>query len=409
MMEPEMMVAPAMREAELAPHWLGQLAEAAECARQGRAMDAIARYEEILKAEPRCTPAYLQLGQLLAKHEQLRAAHHVLAQGVLNSPQDLDLRSMLVQVLLDGNALDQAEAQVNVVMQRQPETPDAHGLLARVRRYQGRLPEAQDCARKCLELALLVPLKTNAQSGQPETGKSNGFASGAHEAMLWRTLAQLREAKVQAVPTSGTLLGLVREGRLLPFDKDTDIALPFSQMPAAIACLQARGWKEFRRSYGLSNPRAFRHVESGMVMDLCGVMPARNGEGLWGGFWMKGLPDDWQRYTRCPVVPLTDRETEFGKVWWLSKPETWLEALYGPDWRIPDPLFDTVVAAYNLVGFSPMTQFYAFSRIYALGWVNGRTDKALATVRHALRQLPGDPLLMRTQRVLEAASHRAAH
>lgn len=379
-----------------------QLERAAECFGQGQHKEALACCESVLKMDPRCEPAYGLLGQFLSRHEQTAAAHHVLTQGVLNCPHSMDLRSMLVQVLLDAKALPEAEVHAVEVMVRQPDDPNAHALLARVRRYQGQLPEAVDGARRALKLALAGPPQAQASdAGRLSAFETpNGFENGAHETLLWRTLVQLRQAKVHAVPTAGSLLGLVREGHLLTFDKDTDVALPFSQMPAAIACLRANGWKEHRRSHGLSNPRAFRHRQSGMVLDLCGLIPARDGDGLWGGFWMAGLPDEWQRFTRCPVVPLTRRETEFGPVWWLSEPERWLEALYGPDWRVPDPLFDTVIAAHNLVGFSPMTQYYAFSRIHAHSWLKGRMDKALATVRHALRHLPGDSLLLEAEALL---------
>ena len=43
-------------------------------------------------------------------------------------------------------------------------------------------------------------------------------------------------------------------------------------------------------------------------------------------------------------------------VWSVTDAQAWVAALYGPDWRTPDPDFDAVIAAYNLRGFALLTQ-----------------------------------------------------
>ena len=126
----------------------------------------------------------------------------------------------------------------------------------------------------------------------------------------------------------------------------------------------------------------------------------------------------WLRL-RWPLWPLTapwclpDRQRPHtrpeGRIWALDEPEAWLAALYGPDWRTPDPDFDSTVAAHNLRSFSLLTQCYAFSRIYQK-WLQGQLPKALALTRHSLRHLPDDALLLRVQRCLvqQQVSHAAA-
>src|SRR5690606_29758848 len=157
-----------------------------------------------------------------------------------------------------------------------------------------------------------------------------------------RVLAQLADAGVHAFATSGTLLGLVREGHLLPFDKDLDIGLPFAEMRAAIDVLLRSGWQHARAPKGMVNP-VMLHDGQGLSLDLCGFV-AEPGSGVaLGGFWLKDAPDDWQRITQYPVMQLRQQRCPSGQsVWAVTDPDAWLASLYGPDWHIPDPDFDTV-------------------------------------------------------------------
>ncbi|HRK38432.1 MAG TPA: LicD family protein [Burkholderiaceae bacterium] len=62
-------------------------------------------------------------------------------------------------------------------------------------------------------------------------------------ALLRQTLVGLAQHGLTAVATGGVLLGLVREGRLLPNDKDLDVVLPMDQLNAAIPIMPTMGWK----------------------------------------------------------------------------------------------------------------------------------------------------------------------
>ncbi len=69
---------------------------------------------------------------------------------------------------------------------------------------------------------------------------------------------------------------------------------------------------------------------------------------------------------------------------------------------MPDPDFDTVIAAYNQRGFPVITQCYALYRIYSR-WQEGQLSKALATTRHSLRKQPDEILLQQVAAHLQAA------
>jgi hypothetical protein len=150
----------------------------------------------------------------------------------------------------------------------------------------------------------------------------------------------------------------------------------------------------------LINPRDFRHQESGVVVDLCGVGLEESTGKVIGGFWKAGLPWAWQRITEYPApLSLHQIHRPEGLVWALDHPESWLEALYG-DWRTPDPDFDTVIGARNLRGFTLLTQCYALARINN-NWQHGNIPKALSLIRHCLRHQPDNALFQQIEQHLQ--------
>lgn len=256
----------------------------------------------------------------------------------------------------------------------------------------GDLPAAVQHYRGALQAQCRVPLRL--VSSPPVVA----FDSAAAEQRLWKVLAQLAGAGIHAFAAAGTLLGLVREGHLLPFDKDLDIGLPFTEMQAAADLLLNSGWQRAAVPHGMVNP-VMLHDGQGLSLDLCGFVAEQGNGGVLGGFWLEGVPSDWQRVTQYPVLHLQQQRGLEGVIWAVINPEAWLAALYGPDWRTPDPNFDSVIAAHNLRGFAMLTQCYAFSRIYD-AWLKGRLQKALALTCQSLRHLPDDALLLQVQQCL---------
>lgn len=257
----------------------------------------------------------------------------------------------------------------------------------------GDLPAAVQHYRGALQSQCSVPLRMPAPPPP-------AFDRAAVEQRLWQVLAQLAGGGVHAFATAGTLLGLVREGHLLPFDKDLDIGLPFAEMQAAIALLLNSGWRRTAAPQGMVNPVMLDDGQ-GLSLDLCGYVTEEASGAVLGGFWLQDVPSDWQRVTQFPVLHLHRQHLPSGTVWTVTDSEAWLAALYGPDWRIPDPDFDTVISAHNLRGFAVLTQCYAFSRIYET-WLQGRLHKAAALTRQSLRHLPDDALLLQVQQHLAA-------
>lgn len=362
----------------------------------GGVSDAMAQYHAALAREPDCAKAWLALAECYHVLDQPVPCESHARQALRYQPNNAPAFALLGRAKELQGELEEAAQAYRQALALDASEVSAESGLARVLMSQGELPEAVVHFRQALALRLQRNTVTVAPAALPR------FDLPDNERLLWQTLAQLAKAGVHAFATAGSLLGLEREGALLAFDKDLDIALPFSEMETACACLRTQGWAEQVNRMGLVNPRAFLHAASGIFLDLCGIgVEAETGQVI-GGFWQAGLPWVWQRITEYPS-PLSLHQVRRleGWVWVLDQPAAWLDALYG-DWRTPDPDFDTVIAAYNLRGFTLLTQCYAFARIDE-HWRRGALKKALSLTRHSLRHLPEDTLLRQVATHLEAA------
>lgn len=276
-----------------------------------------------------------------------------------------------------------------------PGDSQAHIGLAHVLHRLGQLPEALSAYRHA------VLLQTIQQLQAQDSPCTHAFDTQKAQEHLWQLLTYLAQSGIHAFPTSGTLLGLEREGKLLPFDKDIDIGLPFSQMEQAEKRMEAAGWQRVVNMAGLVNPQEWHHPE-GVAVDLCGYAPEAGSDQLLAGFWFQSVTHPWSRITCYPAIHLQQRTGPAGVFWYPTEPESMLlQPLYGPHWRQPDPDFDTVIAAHNLRTFSTLTQCYAWGRIYQ-NWVLGRFAKVHALIKHCLKWLPDDILLQQAYRVLTA-------
>ncbi|WP_439687309.1 LicD [Cupriavidus oxalaticus] len=298
------------------------------------------------------------------------------------------------------------EAAVRQVCEALLAAPDVHSalrpywlfFLGTAMLHERRVEAGAQAEREALAALCEAPLVYNPQPAR------RCLADPQVEAALWQALARLAAAGVRAFAHAGTLLGLVREGRLLPGDKDLDLGLMVHDLPVAHAVLTGEGWQPVRQLFAIDNLASYRHPRLDVVLDLCGLVAEPGGASLLGGFWTGGMPAAHQRLTRFPgPLGLVPRASPAGAIWALEDPGRWLEAFYGKAWRTPDPLFDTIIGAHNLIGFSALTQWYAYSRI-ANAWLNGYWEKAWRLTQLVLdRHTPDDALLRRVAQTLQAA------
>lgn len=326
----------------------------------------------------------------------------VLQQGLGQHPGNRKMTLLLARCLRNEGQYQSAHDLLAPLLAQAPDDIDLLKLWATVLQTQGRLPQALAALQQVLQLLNERPFTTPSVTPEPARVDPDQDL-----ALLWETLGQLASAGVHAFATAGTLLGLVREKRLLSNDKDFDIGLPWPEVPTAMACLQQHGWRELQCSNGLNNPRAFIHPTSGLGLDLCAFAEDSHTGGCVGGFWMSGIPPHWNRLTDYPALRLQLHNGPSGRHWSLQDPSAWLTALYGPNWQIPDTHFDSSISAHNLRGFSELNQCYALLRI-ADAWHSGQLPKALRATRAALSHQPNNSLLRTVEETLSRNTAEAS-
>lgn len=153
-------------------------------------------------------------------------------------------------------------------------------------------------------------------------------------------LDALRDLDREAFVVSGTLLGLVRDGTLVPHDDDVDLAVLLESSDVADVAEEWLGFKALLGERGLLDPdfdNLGKHhckvfVHGGVGVDL---FPAWLDEAGRLFVW----PHTHGELTRDDLLPLEVREVGGATVALPRRPEPMLELNYGPGWRTPDPTY----------------------------------------------------------------------
>ncbi|MBP0049726.1 tetratricopeptide repeat protein [Marinobacterium sp. AK62] len=371
------------------------IAQALQALTNGNVEMAATYARNLLQTAPANPHAWRILGAALFRLNEPEPAIEATRKAVELAPDNIEAHCNLAwQYAVAGQSCE-SEAEYAAALSLDARTLSDHNSLAVVTLMRGLLPRARQHLRVMLALRTRLPSPPAAQkTHQP-------FNQAGFSELMWYTLSQLANTGFHAFPMAGTLLGLVREGGLLPHDKDLDFGLPWPEMDAAVAYLSQNGWQERPNPMHFINPRSLVHSRTGLILDLCGIAVESPGKGLIGGLWRKDIPAAWQRIVEYPEpLELIRQAGPKGMYWSLKEPKPWLEALYG-DWKTPDPDFDTLVAAKNLRNFSLLTECWAYERINGY-WAQGRYRKALATLSHSLYWRPEDSLLLSTRSRLAA-------
>ena len=275
----------------------------------------------------------------------------------------------------------------------------AHFILLDLTAAQTYLSHALEHLMALARAGKIPPQRKN---DKPAQGKDNAFTSGEAEKLLWKTCAYLAKNGITAFPYAGTLLGLVREGKLLDFDKDLDIAIWMDSWQLCCAALETAGWVRQTMRIDYANYRDYVHPDLGITLDLCGLQP--KGEQIVGGFSLPDYSAEYQRVSVFPRFELVQRDTEYGAVWFPQQPDIILQAFYG-DWRTPNPNWDTVISALNLENFTLLVRCYAYHRLVQ-HWLLGDLAKAWCYAHQVILKDPDDILMLRCRQWLEHAMTR---
>lgn len=148
------------------------------------------------------------------------------------------------------------------------------------------------------------------------------------------------ECGLPAFVSFGALLGVVREGELLHHDSDLDISYVSSHShPAEVVRESIRIERTLHR-HGFRHRRFSMADFKVLVKDATGDT---RGIDIFGGFFLDGmyylLPAVRAPLPKSAILPLGEVELEGRRFPAPADPAALLEAIYGREWRIPDPSF----------------------------------------------------------------------
>jgi len=153
-----------------------------------------------------------------------------------------------------------------------------------------------------------------------------------------RILDALHEIGIEAFPAYGTLLGAVREGRLLGHDSDADLGyVSHQKVPVDV----------IRESYFIERRladmgyRIERYSGAGIKVFVEESDGSVRGLDVFGGFHAHGhlmvMGEIRVPLPETAVFPLGTTTLEGRTLPAPADPDAFLTATYGPDWRTPDP------------------------------------------------------------------------
>lgn len=186
----------------------------------------------------------------------------------------------------------------------------------------------------------------------------------------------LREEGVAAFLAYGTLLGAVRDGRLIGHDSDADLGYVSShEHPADVARESFR----LQRAVVARGHRVTRYSTAAFKVDIREPDGTVRGLDVFGGFMREGrlhlMGEIITDFERSWIVPLGTTALEGHTFAAPADTDRFLAATYGPSWRRPDPAFKFT---------TPQSTHRRFN-----GWFRGiRVGRALWDRRYARRPAP---------------------
>lgn len=380
--------------------------------------------QQTLEQNPTLTTAHNTLGNLHLKQKEWIQAEICYRRVLSTHPGHPESMINLIHVLLQTRQFPEAERLCQHMMAQMPEHVPALHAAGCLYRDLGRPQEAEaawqrilalqpDHVESLIQLGNLLPALGKTDQAHAcleqavilltsETLEPHWRAPSPHVAPKWdrslayETLQQARERLLSAgIPfflVLGTLLGVMRENRLLPHDKDLDIGLPWEidrDRVIALLCREGLFREECAPWYGTEQRQwqiGLRH-RNGTVLDLLFHKPDGESHYLCG---FHAFPQ-----------PILSRPRRFSigthhwhaLDWPIPAPaEGYLSDYYGPNWRTPDPEFHTVLCSHCRLPES-MESRWLFGWFRLIDALKSRNPKKAQTLCRHLLALKSHPLL----------------
>jgi len=391
----------------LACQSMGDLDRAEACYRKSLEQDsanarALNNLGVVLEARGRSQEAVSAFAQAIDCQSDFAMAHYNLAisrdtlgdyGGAVSSyrhtlklqPDNASAHNNLGVALKNLRLFPEAADSYRQAVRLQPGFADAHQNLGDVLAILGSTDEAIASHRKA------ITLQWDREPVKDRYTRKIETQAARHTLLEARSL--LTGAGIRFFPYAGTLLGLVRDGDILPHDKDLDIALSWEEdrdavlhaltAPGRFVCPGRDSLTEADKTWYIN----VHHADTRVDLDLFFMQPD-------GKHFLVGVKSH-QRSTLSRPRRFQLRPFTWQGVDWLipDPPEGLLAELYGPGWHKPDPDFDTVVSSNCLTEESrPWRRCHGYSRLYSQ-LRSGQMNKVRAYCRQLLKLHPDDPFL----------------
>lgn len=233
---------------------------------------------------------------------------------------------------------------------------------------------------------------------------NSAFANGVADRLYWNTATALAREQLPAFAHAGTLLGLHRDGRLLPFDKDIDLGVWCEHFQATRTWLLAHGWLAVTDCLPYKNYCALIDPQTKVTLDVLGMQRDLPKRRIRFGFFLDGFGPQYQSGRTVDWFDLVLRTTPRGTVWGIDQPERMLSALYG-DWQTPNPYWDGMVSNLCIDETTLLWRCHGYDRL-VMRWMNGELQRAWSYAHQILLKDPCDATVQRARQCLASILSR---
>lgn len=277
--------------------------------------------------------------------------------------------------LIDAHRYREAECFVKWHATRFQRAPTAHDLLARIKYHRGDFKQALHHKQRAL---LALPLEDI-----PLKPKSNPFVPNAAIEALRAISRILTVHGIEHFLAAGTLLGFVRSGGPLPHDRDVDIGILRNRpgAPEVASILREHPDVIFPRG-ARSGDRYFGFTFAGIALDIF-LHDHTDGSLVCG---VSDVPGDIQwRFSNFQLSPATFK----GDCWLVpATAERYLEETYGPEWQRPDKGYASAIRSPALYEADEHARAYYSVARAKTSLRLGDVEKAAALIRQSPLPLP---------------------
>jgi Flp pilus assembly protein TadD len=350
-----------------------------------RAEEAAAVYGRAIQIKPDHAHALNNLALLHHVAGRSMEAIALYRRALAADPDIETTRANLAGVLFASGEKDEAAAIFREALTRNPRDPLANYSLAQVD-FQ-----AQDIVASTQKLvAALEGLRGNdgwLRHVSPSASQIPTYDTARYREALGSVMQLLADAGLEACLFGGTLLGALRDGDFIAFDKDMDFAIDASVTPAQLAAALSRDLR-FRRTTGLADDAVLDcyFFNDNVAIDFFRLYPEE--ETIWCGLHWRGQLVKW-RHRR---FGLKDHSFLGVPTKIPEDPEFFLVEVYGDDWRTPNPYFAGWASPNMDGGFPPVARCMAYANIFKAAWSGDRL-RAVDLCRQALALDPGNILV----------------